>query len=145
MDDQIVDQLSQLLSPLGSQRAAEVLAWMQHEAETRALVTFCWDGLDRQVFFEIGKLHPYNEKVTIFAMLHWEQPNCVVVFGFEIINTNGGAMVQYHRSLVFSPKLVTGPVSGDGLYNELRMFMLGGDDDEPEPTAATNGAQEVRQ
>ena len=60
-------------------------------------------------------------------------------------HTNGGAMVQYHRSLVFSPKLVTGPVSGDGLYNELRMFMLGGDDDEPEPTAATNGAQEVRQ
>lgn len=134
MDDPIVEALKAILSPMGEKQASTVFGWMQQEARDRALVAYCWDGGNG--IFELGKPSPINPDVIVFAMLHWEQQNCVVVFGAETKEVEQGTMVQYHRTLVFSPKHVAGPLSADALFNELESFMVA----ERDERAGANGA-----
>lgn len=116
--------LTQLLTPvMGDEKAGQILEWMRREVRTRPLVSYCWDGLVDKAW-QLGEDSPISEGRTVFAMMHWEDQRCVAAFCFKPIEVNGRNAVQFFRELIMKPAHITGPVSHEALFSELRQLLV---------------------
>lgn len=118
-EEGIITILRGVLEPLGQERVEQIVSWVKREIHTRPLVAYCWDAhLDAA--WEITKDSPISEGRTVFAMLHWEAQRAVVAYCFKKIEVGGREAVQFFRELIMDPKHITGPVSHNALFEDLR-------------------------
>lgn len=161
----ILDVLAQLLEPLGSKRKKLILAWVEREIQTHAIVQYVYEegppvtkvkdehGQDVELggpqVWRIGEPSPLVPGETIFAMFHLES-GPVSVYTFQPVEVDGRAGTFFFRSLICKPVHIHGPVHHNALTRELGAAMAE-DPDEPdyldddaddrrEPVHAPNGA-----
>ena len=138
----LIEILDTILAPLGDARKP-VLAWVEREIETHAIVQYVYEEGGPIVgdaggpqLWRLGQPSPIDGDETIFAMFHWESSKAIAVYSFKQVEDGGRTGTLFFRTLLFKPIHVHGPVSGSALPLELAAFL----EDEPEP-AAGDGEQ----
>jgi hypothetical protein len=116
-----------LLAPLGEERVEKVLGWMRMEAASKPIVDFVTDKDGVQ--WRLGEASPTAEAYQIFSMFHWSSTRSVVVYELRVTPvTNSEMQIDFRREVVFNPELISGPVCNDGLFADMRTFLVDEDD-----------------
>jgi hypothetical protein len=125
MGSAMIEMLGHVLAPFPEDRKSAMIAWVEHEIETRPLID-CLTSADG-VTWTLGEKSPSNEAATVFAMLYHEAIRAVIIYAVNITpvagSTNGEASFEYFREVCFNPRHVHGPISGEALYLDLREFV----------------------
>jgi hypothetical protein len=138
----ILTALGMILAPLDEEQRDAILAGVKREIEERAIVSSCWDGtsqatdtVEASYVWNLTQPSPMNPSHIVFAMLHWEEINAVVIYTVGEKEVEGGKVFEFAREIVFNPKHIAGPLSHEALFKDLMEFLV---DDEEQ--TATNGS-----
>ncbi len=136
----ILGQLENVLTPLGEARRREVMSWVRDYLATTPLVSYLcaqgepgdvdWHAPDAEhavawstpktYEFRLGDVNPLDPDNTVFAIFHWYVQGVFVVYSFKAsVVDGGGALGIYTRDVVFRPRMASGPVTLNALYQDL--------------------------
>lgn len=125
-------------SSLTGEQQGMLLEWVGKEIHHRPLVATCDDG---EYYWKLGELDPLSptdaegnvtEPRNVFAMLEWHEQRAVVIFAYAEVVMDGQKGILFYRDVVYNVKRTTGPVHHDALFRDLRAFLTGQEDDNPD-------------
>lgn len=136
----ILEQLAQVLSPLGDERRDEVMTWAREYLATTPLTSYLcaqgepgdveWHAPDAEhpaqwstpktYEFRIGDVNPLDPDNTVFAIFHWYVQGTFVVYSFKAgLLEDGRALGIFTRDVVFRPRMSSGPMTLEAMYTDL--------------------------
>lgn len=149
----LLQVLEMILTPLEKPQRDQILAWVDNEMHTHAIVEYCEDenvpaytatttkpdGSAEQydsggpLVWRLGQANPLDTTAIVFAMFHWDQANIVAAFSYKEGEVDGKPATAFYRSLICKPVHIHGPVDHFALVTEIGEFI--GSDDDPMPSA----------